>query len=369
MASTRTLLSRLTVAKSDEPRQRVVAEKEVFRPSESIFDANVWKIFVPASAMNIRRVDLVFSKQNDGSYKGKWETIPFADHTAVGFAVSEKYFGEGAERIVYKMTELDAKTHAVGPALVAKESLYKQKKQDACHLEKWHRIFVKTQRRAFKLAEKFNAKLNELGVDKLIYRIKFLSCSIYNAEVGGTSYSFLAEKQLDPHKYLKYNNNAGGVDGNAQQNAINVVIPPLPAILKPVSGKKLTLGVINEDEEDEESDSDNDGDADGPLSEFVANGKTMELQSKVLDGDIPQAFTHWTYKHTQRDEMVCDLQGQLNLEGGYFELTDPCIHSSYRIKNFGRTDHGQQGFQLFFNSHQCNHLCKILSIANNTYKG
>ena len=207
-------------------------------------------------------------------------------------------------------------------------------------------------------------------MDKLIYRIKFLSCSIYNAEVGGTSYSFLAEKQLDPHKYLKYNNNAGGVDGNAQQNAINVVIPPpLPAILKPASGKKLTLGVINEDEEDEESDSDDDGDADGQLSEFVANGKTMELQSKVLDGDIPQAFTHWTYNYTKRNEMVCDLQGQLNLEGGYFELTDPCIHSSYRIKNFGRTDHGQQGFQLFFNSHQCNHLCKILSIANNTYKG
>lgn len=136
MASTRTLLSRLTVAKSDEPRQRVVAEKEVFRPSESIFDANDWKVFVPASAMNISRVDLVFYEQKNGFYKGKWETIPFADHTAVGFAVSEKYFGEGAERIVYKMTELDAKTHAVGPALVAKESLFKQKKQDARYLEK-----------------------------------------------------------------------------------------------------------------------------------------------------------------------------------------------------------------------------------------
>eukprot|EP01035_Chromulina_nebulosa_P026959 gene26959-35373_t len=367
LTETRTLLSRLTLASSDAPRQKVVAEKEIFVPSSaSLFDAEDWEFFVPTTAININRVDLIFYQESNGSYKGKWEMIPFAEkHSAVGFAVGKKYFGEGAERVVYKMTEVNARNEAIGPALVAKESFYQHKKQDACHLERWHRTFIKTQRKASTLAGKFNAKLDTLGVDKMIYRVKFLSCSIYNAKVGGKCVSYLAEKQLDPNKYLKYNNNAGGVDGNAQQNAKAFEIPHLPHLpvdLKATPAKKL--GVINEDEEDDEEDSD--GEADAPLPALLASAQTMALQSKVFDGDIPQAFTHWTYSYTKREMMVCDLQGQLNMEG-YFELTDPCIHS--QTQKYGRTDHGATGFRLFFNSHQCNHLCKILSIANDSYQG
>ena len=196
----------------------------------------------------------------------------------------------------------------------------------------------------------------------MIYRVRFLSCSIYNAKVSGKCVSYLAEKQLDPNKYLKYNNNAGGVDGNAQQNAKAFEIPHPQVDLKAAPAKKLR--VINEEEEEDEEDSD--GEADAPLTALLASDQNMALQSKVFDGDIPQAFTHWTYIYTHREMMVCDLQGQLNMEG-YFELTDPCIHS--QTHNFGRTDLGAKGVELFFNSHQCNHLCKIISIANDSYHG
>ena len=95
----------------------------------------------------------------------------------------------------------------------------------------------------------------------------------------------------------------------------------------------------------------------------------MSLQDRVLDADIPQAFSHWTHRFTKRTRLVCDLQGQLSLDDRYpvFELTDPCIHSTSG-KWFGRTDRGFRGVQDFFNTHQCNHLCNILGIANDSYR-
>ena len=43
---------------------------------------------------------------------------------ATGIAVKKEYFGEGAERIVYEMYEVDKFGQPVGEPLVAKESLY-----------------------------------------------------------------------------------------------------------------------------------------------------------------------------------------------------------------------------------------------------
>ena len=209
--------------------------------SASLFDAEDWEFFVPTTAVNINRVDLIYYEESNGYFKGKWETIPFAEkHSAVGFAVGKKYFGEGVERVVYKMTEVNARKEAVGPALVAKESLYQHKKLDAYYLERWHKIFIKTQRKASTLAGKFNAKLDRLGV----------SCSIYNAKVSGKCVSYLAKKQLDPNKYFMYNNNTGGVDGNAQQNAKAFEIPHPQVDLKAAPAKKLR--VINEEEDEDE---------------------------------------------------------------------------------------------------------------------
>ena len=64
-----------------------------------------------------------------------------------------------------------------------------------------------------------------------------------------------------------------------------------------------------------------------------------------------QAFTHFTYLFTNKQAMVCDLQGVYNsdMDPPTFELTDPEIY--YRSKSgknnvFGRTDPGEAGMGL-----------------------
>ncbi|KNC77264.1 hypothetical protein SARC_10273 [Sphaeroforma arctica JP610] len=106
----------------------------------------------------------------------------------------------------------------------------------------------------------------------------------------------------------------------------------------------------------------------------------VELEKKVLEDDVPQAFTHFTYAHTKRALMVCDLQGVLDRSQtpAMFEFTDPCIHHHdtnqqqarrkgkkkrrARRKVFGRTDLDRRGMHQFFRTHVCNALCEILGI-------
>jgi hypothetical protein len=70
--------------------------------------------------------------------------------------------------------------------------------------------------------------------------------------------------------------------------------------------------------------------------------------------------------------MVCDIQGVLEPGGGpgggppVFRLTDPCIHyesSRGREMVHGRTDKGRRGMHEFFQTHQCNAVCRLLGIA------
>ena len=370
LTETRNILSQLCMAGNDRAGEKVSAERERFSKSTLGWNANDWMTFTPAVASDISRVGLETAQQ-DGSLKGSWTTLPFSDPSAVGFAVSKKYFGEGAERRVRKMTEVDAHGDPVGPALVAKEGLYRYSKGGIKHQERWHKKFIKTQCTASKLAMRFNQKLDMLGLDQKIYRIKFLECSIYNARVGDECYSYFTEKQLDPRRYLKYNNNSGGVNGVPQTNAVEFETC-LPALLR--TPEKLEA--INEEEEEDDG-IDEDGGGGGDIGEKVVvqqqlgllpNSLTQQLQSKVFESDIPQAFSHWTYKVSNKHLMVCDLQGQPNIDG-YFEFTDPCIHYHSDKSKFGRTDHGDKGINNFFKTHQCNHLCKILSIANHSYMG
>ena len=367
LTATRTLLTRLP-AENDPGdlvgRVKVAADKEAF---SSGIKSDGWTIF---TGSHVDKVSLQYREQADGRWVSDWESVRLANPAAVGFAVRKKFFSEGAERIVFQMTEINAKYEAVGMPLVAKISLYKHKQMDGKFLERWHRRFAITQREAAKLARKFSNKMDSLGLDRRIPRVTFLSCSIYNAQDGSVNHSYLAEKQLDPSRYMKWNNNCGGVDGNAQVNVI-----PYENIdyYHPDSRK---LDVLKEEEEEEEEEDGDLSDAETVVAGgkpsgdlMAASGKTMSLQDRVLDADIPQAFSHWTHRFTKRTRLVCDLQGQLSLDDRYpvFELTDPCIHSTSG-KWFGRTDRGFRGVQDFFNTHQCNHLCNILGIANDSYR-
>ena len=141
------------------------------------------------------------------------------------------------------------------------------------------------------------------------------------------------------------------------------------------------MNCLDEEDEDEGVDDENedddtqvhgdakivekDGNANAP---FKASDYILALEAKILECDIPQAFTHFTHKISKRNEMVCDIQGVLNVTDGQsiFELTDPCIHSVKQ--KFGRTDKANDGFQDFHKTHQCNSACVLLGIANKSHR-
>jgi hypothetical protein len=83
---------------------------------------------------------------------------------------------------------------------------------------------------------------------------------------------------------------------------------------------------------------------------------------------VLQAFTHWTHERSRGLLMVTDLQGVRlkNADGeNVFCLCDPAIHCT-DVMRFTRTNLGQEGFKLFFDTHKCNDVCKHLGLAVGT---
>ena len=80
-----------------------------------------------------------------------------------------------------------------------------------------------------------------------------------------------------------------------------------------------------------------------------------------------QAFSHWTYEHTNGDMMVVDLQGIDIGDNQTYLLTDPCIHST-DLKRFGGTNLGTAGMKRFFQTHVCNAICLALKLTPNKYQ-
>eukprot|EP00241_Pyramimonas_parkeae_P004104 CAMPEP_0114246224 /NCGR_PEP_ID=MMETSP0058-20121206/12339_1 /TAXON_ID=36894 /ORGANISM="Pyramimonas parkeae, CCMP726" /LENGTH=673 /DNA_ID=CAMNT_0001359377 /DNA_START=223 /DNA_END=2241 /DNA_ORIENTATION=- len=256
-----------------------------------------------------------------------------------GVAMKRNIFGEGAERMVRKLRWVGEREEFVGPMLVAKESRFVEDMHRDGLI--FHRLFCQTQVRAHRLAEKFNERLAKVpGVTELTPRISFLECNVYVVmDINQGRLGLLVEKMLDPKRYMKWNSNCGYVAG--QEPAVSESKPQmqLPQLFE-----------IQEEDEEDDSDTECDG--------------TFE-HIKIAAEDIPQAFTHFTYRHSQRKMLVCDLQGVLdkNSTPPLFELTDPVIHyRSYHGRKhvYGRTDQGLKGMHSFFKTHKCSELCRAL---------
>lgn len=93
----------------------------------------------------------------------------------------------------------------------------------------------------------------------------------------------------------------------------------------------------------------------------------MEPDAYKQQLELALAFSHFTYAHTERYLLVCDLQG-IETEAGakrdekIILLTDPAIHCSKHLR-FGRTNRMKDGIKDFFRTHRCNHHCKALGIT------
>jgi hypothetical protein len=142
------------------------------------------------------------------------------------------------------------------------------------------------------LAQKFNEKLSRLGISYYVPRIDFLDCCVY--ECNDTSV-FLSEKQLNPKHYHKWNNNAGGVDGIIKFNALSckdVIADETQSVEIGTRVVKFApLEKISESDDENDDDSIIDDD-ELPYASVSIDHDMQILFSRILDQDIPQAFSH-----------------------------------------------------------------------------
>jgi len=137
--------------------------------------------------------------------------------------------------------------------------------------------------------------------------------------------------------------------------------------------KEQEIALTGIQEEDSESESDHSSHSSISISCDNAPGSSTstddtEFPSQYKPSDYLQAFTHFTYRFTNRKVLVCDLQGVFKHDDTppLFELSDPAIHYSSRTgrtRVFGRTDLGINGIKHFFRTHQCNGICKSLELS------
>jgi hypothetical protein len=248
---------------------------------------------------------------------------------ATGLAFFEQPFAEGAERFVYRCTEIEVPKDKTfewyyqalqpyeknlmlaerrGLRLVAKEA----KDVENLHLGRaFHETFARVQHDAAMAALQFNQRM---PMRRPEFNISFLPTSLYHCldvNYKDNAAWVLVEQELDG-KFTKWNNNAG---------AIRTSMPGLDALL----------------EEDEDEDED----------------------EPIDVNDVPQAFSHFSYEASRGKQLVCDLQGVWNPADG-FMLTDPVVHymsSSGRKHKNGATDKGFEGMKRFFQTHKCGPLC------------
>lgn len=269
--------------------------------------------------------------------------------------------------------------------MVAKESKHIGEENQKIN---FHHSFAMTQLAAQRMAERFNHRVRHMlhiifGGDckHRVWDISFLPCSVYTFLEGGAKRSVLVEKKL-VGRYTKFNGNNGYVHGREGAD------PAGASAAEPAEGLTRArademMGVIDEDDE-EDSDSDGavpitrggDDDDDDGIPVGALAGEKAEGGSTAFDPEpesYVQAFSHFSYRKSRRKMLVCDLQGVQSTSSvhedraGVFELTDPVIHyrsTSGRRQVYGRTDLGKKGMHKFFETHQCNDVCRLLGLAS-----
>lgn len=263
-------------------------------------------------------------------------------------AVKKSAFGEGVERIVRKFHFLGDDGTVKSLRWVAKESRFVEEHSSWHARLDYHTVFCRTQVLASDLAAQFNAQLASMASHlpvschvllRKIPRIRFLEPLVVELMENGQEWSVLVEEMLEG-EYRKWNNNMGYVKGSRGTGSFR------PAV----------LDTVNEE---------------GKPSVNPPDSHSSILRL-IRAEDIPQAFSHFTYKQSDSKLMVVDLQGVLkgNPDGTReFVLTDPAVHrrdssDDLNIGDFGRTDRGVKGIQAFFDSHVCGPACHLFNLSS-----
>lgn len=98
---------------------------------------------------------------------------------------------------------------------------------------------------------------------------------------------------------------------------------------------------------------------DGKFEKYNTNNGIV--CTAVSNSDMMQAFSHFTYVHSGESLVICDLQGVRNSRA-VNQLSDPAIHCRILKGTYGSTDDGFLGIKRFFNSHNCNNICRSMGL-------
>jgi len=275
----------------------------------------------------------------DNNNSGRLQKVNLK-HGANGIAFYQQPFAEGAERFVYRCSEITVQIYEYdyaassdnmagrcGLRLVAKEAKDLENHHQG---RKFHETFTRIQSEAADLAQSFTRLLPYARAEWNVNFIPTHICGCYDDSYRHGQAWILVEPELDG-KFTRWNNNAGEIKGKTSR------------------GKTSGLGDMGFLEE-EESDEDDD-----------------EMGAIQID-DIPQAFSHFSYEYSKGRRLVCDLQGVWNADDGFL-LTDPVIHhvcSKGRKHLNGATDKGVDGVKKFFQTHVCNSLCRRMKLPKRT---
>jgi hypothetical protein len=279
----------------------------------------------------------------------QFEYISLQHPGAEYVAMHQEAFGEGAERLAFRFYEIAADGRTiVGRNMVAKESrLVLEEHADERSRRKFVRTFCETQQVARRLAEKFNEKLSKIPtVDQATPKVTFLDCSIYQLDdllLG--KQSVLVEERLDESKWHKWNANNGYVEGKKTPVFTEEIMRSALTSLD-----KIDLNIIEEEGSDDDEESDGD--------------ETHIVPILYTPSQVAQAFSHFSYCESRRRRLVCDLQGVYDEKDNVLRFSDPAIHYYNHLREdrrmvHGQTDRGRKGVGMFFDTHECSHLCKL----------
>jgi len=227
-------------------------------------------------------------------------------------SIANKPFAKGAMRYAYRMEEKfgDKRSkNQINVKLVAKESTidvpWDQRLQN-------HRFNMLCEDRARKLGVEFNKK----AITVCIPTVEFLESYVYRIPERSDRFRYVAVERELIGKYVKYNGNQGGVliNNSSRSNSSNSSSSSTSNINKPL------------------------------------------LKSEAMYLDVAQALSHWSYIHTNKTEMLVDIQG---VDCTY---TDPQIHSL--SGRYGPADRKQVGMNDFLRTHKCGWCCERLGIKD-----
>eukprot|EP00978_Attheya_sp_CCMP212_P000899 scaffold1948_cov52-Attheya_sp.AAC.2 len=289
----------------------------------------------------------------DASVPGKFKKAPLQHPEARGVAVKKQPFGEGGERLAYQFFEIaeDGET-VVGDPLVAKVSRFVEEREnnktsDWEDHDKFARRFCTLQHRARKAAVAFNENLDGITLlDDDTARVAFLDCSVYymsDPEKG--EHSVIVERRLDGN-FQKWNTNNGWHRESSKRKASDTF------------AARSSLNVIREDDSDKNI-----------LNDSDSNCIDVDANTVFVTKDeVAQAFSHFSYFHSGKQALICDLQGVYDRPNRRLNFTDPVIHYHATTKKgkckrgvYGRTDHGHKGISNFMKTHVCNALCQFVT--------